>query len=254
MPDPLFNSLLEEIEDPAELKVTLRLIWLLGQKRGQLRHVSEGELLGDATLARGLNSPGGEPAGRIKQGLDLALARGTLLARTDDFNTGERCYLLNTEYNRRRLAREPALGERAPSLDDRPDANVEVTGNPARQFANSIYDLYENNIGTIGPLMAEQLAEAEERYPQQWVEEAFKLAIYENKRSWRYIAAILRRWAAEGRTGVEAPARESSNTPPGVGIKAGATLWEADGREHGKLGRHTEEDDRPRQPRSRQRR
>ena len=34
VPDPLFNQLLEEIQDLGELKVTLRAIWLLGQKRG----------------------------------------------------------------------------------------------------------------------------------------------------------------------------------------------------------------------------
>ena len=254
VPDPLFNSLLEEIEDTAELKVTLRLIWLLGQKRGQLRSVTESELLGDATLARGLNGQGGEPADRIRQGLNLALARGTLLAHTGDSKADARCYLLNTEYNRRRLAREPASVRKSTTPGDHLDANVDVTSSPARLHASSIYDLYENNIGTIGPLMAEQLAEAEERYPPQWVEEAFKLAAYENKRSWRYIAAILRRWASEGRDGTGGPARDSTNTPPGLGVKAGATLWEADGREHGKPGRHTEEDDRSRKPRSRQRR
>ena len=254
VPDPLFNTLLEEIEDPAELKVTLRLIWLLGQKRGPLRYVSEGELLGDATLARGMKGQVGNPGDRVKQGLNLALARGTLLGHTWNSTDGERCYLLNTEDNRRRLAADPALTGNSRPLVNHLDAGDDLIGEPGRGHRRSIYDLYENNIGTIGPLMAEQLSEAEDRYPPQWVEEAFKLAAYENKRSWRYIAAILRRWAAEGRSGTEEPAQETRNPMPGVGVKAGATLWEADGRKHGKPGRHTEEDDRSRQPRSRQRR
>ena len=254
VPDPLFNSLLEEIEDTAELKVTLRLIWLLGQKQGQLKYVTESEVLGDTTLARGLNGQGEEPTDRIRQGLNLSLARGTFLSHASDSNASERYYLLNTEYNRRRLARGPALAGRSHASDGHPDANVEVPGSRGREPGYGIYDLYENNIGTIGPLMAELLTEAEESYPPQWIEEAFKLAAYENKRSWRYIAGILRRWAAEGRAGTGEPAQESRSTPPGVGTKAGATLWEAEGREHGKPGRHSEEDDRSRQPRSRQRR
>ena len=103
VPDPVFNSLLEEIEDPAELKVTLRLIWLLGQKRGQVRFVAESELLNDATLIRGLQILGGDPRERIRQGLNLALTRGTLLRHDQPDAASNRFYLLNTEDNRRRL-------------------------------------------------------------------------------------------------------------------------------------------------------
>ena len=41
--------------------------------------------------------------------------------------------------------------------------------------------------------------EAEELYSAGWLESAFHIAVSENKRSWRYIAGILRRWAAEGK-------------------------------------------------------
>ena len=34
VPSPLFGPLLEQIDDLSELKCTLRLIWLLHQKRG----------------------------------------------------------------------------------------------------------------------------------------------------------------------------------------------------------------------------
>ena len=253
MPDPLFNSLLEEIEDLAELKVTLRLVWLLGQQRGKLRSVSEEELLSDATLARGLAGIGGVPQELIRQGLNLAVTRGTLLRHISPDGSRIRRYLLNTEESRRRLAQEPAgIGLTGRHTDPVPEAAA-APGRRQGELPN-IYDLYENNIGTFGPMIAEQLAEAEERYPPGWVEEAFKLAAYENKRSWSYIAAILRRWAAEGRAGFNETAETSTEIQPGVGVKAGATLWDADGRQHGEPGRHTQEDDRSRQPWSRQRR
>lgn len=254
VPDPLFNSLLEEIEDLAELKVTLRLIWLLGQKRGQVSFVQEKELLGDGTLQRSLRSLGGDRQERIRQGLNLALTRGTVLRHSDESASGDCYYLLNTEANRRRLESGrglPGLGRETPIYsDEQPGAEADVRVGSSI----SIYELFENNIGTIGPLMAEQLAEAEDRYPPQWIEEAFKTAVNENKRSWRYIAAILRRWAAEGRAGYDKLDEEQPASQPGTGVKAGATLWEAEGGQHGEPGRHSQEDNRTRQYRSRQRR
>lgn len=262
VPDPFFNSLLEEIEDPAELKVTFRLIWLLGQKRGTPRYIAGSDILNDATLLRGLKSLGGDPRDRIRQGLNLALTRGTILRHqdlsgNDVSGNAESIYLLNSEDNRRRLAAFKTPVEAMPGSGSYPEA----TDLPAAGTGGlpSIYDLYENNIGTIGPLMGQQLAEAEDRYPPQWIEEAFKIATFENKRSWSYISAILRRWAAQGKTELEIPEDQPPRTNPGIGVKGGATLWEEDGRkedgrQHGEPGRHTEKDERSRQARSRQRR
>ncbi|MCY4365223.1 MAG: DnaD domain protein [Chloroflexi bacterium] len=251
VPDPIFNSLLEEIEDLAELKVTLRLIWLLGQQRGQIRYVAERNLESDSTILLALRSMGGDPRERIQQGLALAVTRGTLLRRSSEDFT-ERFYLLNTEENRRSLEKRSATFAPSGISPDNTDRGEQQVRSVAG--VSSIYDLYEDNIGTIGPLMAEQLAEAEERYPPRWIEEAFSIAINENKRSWRYIAGILRRWAAEGRGGLEVRDEASSDPQPGIGVKAGATLWEEDGRQHGEPGRHSEKDDRSRQPRNRHRR
>jgi len=47
-------------------------------------------------------------------------------------------------------------------------------------------------------MIAEYLKDAEEQYPASWFEPAFRIAVEQNKRSWSYIAAILRRWQAEG--------------------------------------------------------
>src|SRR6266700_2671882 len=81
VPDVFFTVLLPEIEDAAELKVTLHLFWLLAQKQGNPRCVSDRELLADETLLRGLKRRGDpRPAEeRLRQGLDQAVARGTLL-------------------------------------------------------------------------------------------------------------------------------------------------------------------------------
>jgi len=45
VPEAFFTALLPQIEDTAELKVTLHLFWLLARKQGNPRCVSEGDLL-----------------------------------------------------------------------------------------------------------------------------------------------------------------------------------------------------------------
>ena len=63
----------------------------------------------------------------------------------------------------------------------------------------NIFQLYEQNIGLLQPIIAEQLQEAEDTYPAEWIEEAFTIAAEQNVRNWRYVRAILDRWLAEGR-------------------------------------------------------
>jgi len=63
----------------------------------------------------------------------------------------------------------------------------------------NIYHLYEENVGPLTPLIADSLREAEAEFPDDWVEDAFRIAVENNKRSWRYIQAILHRWHEKGR-------------------------------------------------------
>jgi DnaD/phage-associated family protein len=63
----------------------------------------------------------------------------------------------------------------------------------------NIFSLYEQNIGPLTPMIGDQLQEAERDYPAEWIEEAIQQAVKRNKRSWRYIEAILKRWQAEGK-------------------------------------------------------
>ena len=51
----------------------------------------------------------------------------------------------------------------------------------------------------LTPLIAEELKDAESRYPADWIREAFREAVAHNKRNWRYIGRILERWAVEGK-------------------------------------------------------
>ena len=69
---------------------------------------------------------------------------------------------------------------------------VEEVANP------NIFTLYENNIGFISAMMADQLMDAEAEYPNDWFAPAIQEAVNNNARSWSYVKAILARWKRDG--------------------------------------------------------
>jgi DnaD/phage-associated family protein len=64
-----------------------------------------------------------------------------------------------------------------------------------------VYKLYENNIGLITPMIAEQLKLASDEYSPDWIEDAIRIAVENNVRRWSYIARILASWNERGRNG-----------------------------------------------------
>src|SRR5581483_2462354 len=71
---------------------------------------------------------------------------------------------------------------------DAPDADEIVIHRP------NVYALYEQHLGPLTPLLAEQLRDAERMYPRAWIEGAILQAVHYNKRNWRYVQAILADW------------------------------------------------------------
>lgn len=199
VPAVFFGTLLREIDSLAELKATLHVWRLLREQRsGGLRFVRRSELLADPTLLLALR---GEDASAPERALEAALARaierGTLLAvPVRDGEQDEVCYLLNTGANRQ-AAREVRRGERTLGPFDPAPFPIEVAGPEGPR--PGIFELYEQNVGLLTPLLAEELREAELAYPAAWIEDAFREAVSSNKRSWRYIRRVLENWATRGR-------------------------------------------------------
>ncbi|MEK7848826.1 MAG: DnaD domain protein [Chloroflexota bacterium] len=188
LPNPFFTSLLPQIEDLAELRVSLHLFRLLYQKKGYPRFVALGELMQEPDLLRGV---GEEGEAALKRALEAACQRGTFLTLTVQRDGKQhQLFFLNDPQGQGAVARiargELAVGEMAPEATP-----------PAPKA--TIFTLYEQNIGLITPLVAEELKAAEERYPGEWIEAAFREAAAHNKRRWSYVARILERWAEEGR-------------------------------------------------------
>lgn len=201
IPEAFFREVLPAISDLDELRASLLLFWLLGQRRGALPAVRETELLRSAALLQLM-----DPAA-LKRGLAAALHRGTFLrGRPRGSNEGGPFYTLNTPTARQTLELLPPPSSEA----EPPPEAVKELPRP------NIFALYEQNIGLLTPLLAEELKEAEAQYPWPWIEDAFREAVRSNRRSWRYIARILERWAREGREDGEAeraPRKRSGDWP-----------------------------------------
>jgi DnaD/phage-associated family protein len=62
----------------------------------------------------------------------------------------------------------------------------------------NIFELYEQNIGILTPMIADALKAAETEYPTGWIAAALGEAVRANARNLKYVEAILKRWAVEG--------------------------------------------------------
>ena len=193
IPNVFFASLLPQINDVGELKVVLHIFWLLYQKRGGklAKFVTFNELLADKTLMQGM-AMADSPKEALRTALELAVDEGILIHQSvDRAGEQEQVYFLNSESGKEVLGRlqqgEIVLGMALPAVE--PHVRTEEPPN--------IFTLYEQNIGLIVPMIAEELREAERLYPASWIEEAFKEAVSHNKRNWRYISRILERWMQE---------------------------------------------------------
>jgi DNA replication protein len=192
-PVALFSELLPAIADLAELKVTLHVLWRIAEKRVYPRFVTRAELETDRTLLASLAACG-PPLQEVRRGLRLATQRGTLIEVGVGRAGGEEILIfLNSERDRETIERL-----------ERGELNIGQTSAKRREVRLSaprpnIYQLYEQNIGLLTPLLADELRAAEEEFPAAWIEDAFRLAVAMNRRSWRFIARILERWRVEGK-------------------------------------------------------
>jgi DNA replication protein len=199
VPNVVFSELLPLLDDAAEIQVTLHVFYLLSQKKGSPRYVTYDELRADATLMRALAFK----AQNLKRGLEKATAHGALLQAQVDETAW---YFFNTPEGRKTIEQiERGAFEAARTAHVVP---------PPVEAAPNIFKLYEQHIGTLTPLIAEELKEAEQEYPPDVILDAFRIAAENNARSWRYVHKILLDWTRSNK--YEKTRRPASRRRPAI--------------------------------------
>jgi DnaD/phage-associated family protein len=199
VPRAFFIDVLPQLTDLNEVQATMAVFRLAAEAGGIEAPVGREALLADRPLRTALRTVGSprEPDRRIADGLDMALARGTLLAFTTSGGREERVwYYVNTPANQALIAAMARGAIPPPVAVWHGDAVPAVL--PERP---NVFRLYEQNIGLLTPLIADHLVDALETYPVPWIEEAIAEAVAYNRRSWRYVQRILEKWATDGRGG-----------------------------------------------------
>lgn len=108
----------------------------------------------------------------------------------------------DTEKIQKRYRKEP---EQEPDFADDDAKNTD-------QSDENIFDVYENEIGALTPLIADSLRLAKAEFPAHWIRESLRIAAKNNKRSWSYAEKILKRWQVEG---FQSDNRSGRDSPPG---------------------------------------
>jgi len=190
VPNIFLNTLLPEINDTVELKLTLHLFRLLYFKKGSPQYITFKELTADAGLMASMENN----EETLRQALTAAVKRNTILHAAAEGGNHDDIYLLNTAANRGNIDKITGGETHLPGFETkRVTPEVPATSQP------NIFTVYEQNIGLLTPMIAEELRDAEKTYPETWIKDAIKEAVNAGKRNWRYIAAILERWATEGK-------------------------------------------------------
>ena len=192
IPTLFFKELLPQIDDLDELKVTLYALWQITRLEGEVRFLKEEDFSGDPIFMAGMGATTAAQQRAVRAGLELAVNRGTLLKTTvPDKDDQLAIYFFNSPRGQAAV-QSVADGSWRPSDGDLPTPTLSLE-------QPNIFQLYEENIGPLTPLIADTLREAESEFPEDWIRQAVGIAVQNNVRKWNYIEAILRSWQDGGR-------------------------------------------------------
>jgi DnaD/phage-associated family protein len=192
IPEQFFRDLLPQIDNLQELKLTLYIFWQLERKEGLFRYLYLSDLLKDKPLLKSMGKDLKTARANLVEVLGEAAGRGSLILTDYPMDKkNERLIFLNTPKGRAALEGIKRGDWHIPGNSQQPPATHTEHLN--------IFQLYETNVGPLTPLIADALRDAEKTYQANWIEDAFRIAVERNKRSWHYIEAILHRWQEGGR-------------------------------------------------------
>ena len=198
VPRSLITDILPAMTDLNEMQVVLAMLRLVLEAGDVSAPFEESTIVRDRTLRDALRVVGsGNSADyRIATGLDLAVGRGVLLRFRTIEDQHERVWYTIATPEAKSAIDRMLQGESLP-----PRSLWEGDSAPRIEPERpTVFRLYEQNIGLLSPIIADQLVRAMERYPREWIEDAIGEAVAYNRRNWRYIQRILQNWATTGRS------------------------------------------------------
>ena len=186
IPAAFFTDLLPQVTNLDDLRVILWSFRSLDQQQGDLRYLTLEDFFEAEDFIPSLGKTEKEQKERLIKALEAAVRLGVLLKAE---NGEQELFFLNSPRGRAAIE---ALSKGA----WQPGVNHSAAYNVERP---NIFALYEQNVGLLTPLIADALRDAENQYPADWINDAFRIAVTRNARSWKYIEAILRKWKEKGR-------------------------------------------------------
>jgi DNA replication protein len=181
VPESYVSQVMRQVSDVTELKVSLLAFHLLTRSHDYPGYVTHADLVLRAASLLGVDEPA------CVSGIEAAVARGVFVKASLSIEDRQvTAYLANIEADIEAIDQLRVKGASGGSV-------LAVSRTP------NIFELYEQNIGIITPMMAEELKDAQKTYPAEWIEEAFREAVKGRKQNWKYISRILERWTSEGK-------------------------------------------------------
>jgi len=192
IPAPFFSELLPEVDNLNELKVVLYFFWRLDHMEGTFRFLRRADFVEDELFMKGLAAQPNQAETALDDGLERAVLHGALLKADLIAEKDQQVFYFLNSPKGRAAVEAIRQGKWQPTGDTlQPVALSQVRPN--------IFQMYEENIGPLTPLIADALRDAEKEYPVEWIEDAVRIAVKNNVRRWVYVEAILRSWKKEGR-------------------------------------------------------
>jgi len=187
IPTLFFKELLPQIDDLDELKVTLYALWQITRLEGEVRYLKEEDFCGDPIFMKGMGATSAAQQSAVSAGLERAVNRGTLLKTA--VPEGENQLVIYFFNSPRGQAAVQAVedGSWRPSDDSGPSPTLSVE-------QPNIFQLYEENVGPLTPLIADTLREAEIQYPEGWIRQAMEIAVQNNVRKRSHLTQLAGRW------------------------------------------------------------
>lgn len=191
IPNLFFAVVAPRLRAPGDFLAFLWTSKLIQAQKGEIRFTTADDIWAESGAGEAFEVYGGGRTG-LKDGLLHCVEAGALLGLDVANSDGqEQLFFINNPGSRRAIARV-----RAGELVLRPNSAIRPL---AIQDRPDIFRLYEENIGTVAPMVGERLLAAVDEYHWDWIVDAFREAVELNRRNWRYVESKLLKWAQEGR-------------------------------------------------------